>query len=140
MNKITRYIIVAALAAFVSCNLANAEEKLTGCFAAYAKHADLKITKSLTGKYAMFTKDEKGGEWSKTCDLRPANEEEVRGLYGDRATQIEEALVFGDGLIPTIGMFYAKPGQFGLDLLTEPVYMIYVQGQPLGIMTKMECE
>jgi hypothetical protein len=140
MKKITKYIIIAALAAFASCNLANAKEALTGCFAAFTEYADLKVTKSLTGKYSLHVNDKKGGEWNKLGDLRPASNEEVRRLFGDRVAQIEEALVFGDGLFPAVGLFYAKPGQFGLEVLTEPTYIMYVHGQPVRKINKMKCE
>lgn len=137
--KTINIIALAVISALTLNSTAYGKENLVGCFNTGSEHTGMKISKSLTGKYTLHLKESAESEWQEKCELRHATQEEIRALFGDSVTRIEEALVLQFDLIPNIGVFYVKKGQFGLDLLTQPAYLLYTRGGQLSMIQKVDC-
>jgi hypothetical protein len=137
MKAIIKYFAYALFTAF-QFTAVNGENPLVGEYSANQKFAEIKIEKSLTGKYMLFTKDSKDADWKKNSELRPANDEELHQTFGDRWNRVETSLVLQDGLIPRLGFYHIKAGQFGRDLILKPTCLFFTPEKGLMEIKKFD--
>jgi hypothetical protein len=137
MKAIIKYFAYALFIAF-QFTAVNGENPLVGEYSANQKFAELKIEKSLTGKYVLFTKDSQDADWKKISELRPANDEELHQTFGDRWNRVETSLVLQDGLIPRFGFYHIRAGQFGRDLILKATCLLFTQEKGLMEIKKFD--
>ncbi|MBC2594702.1 hypothetical protein H5P28_10560 [Ruficoccus amylovorans] len=123
MRKFALFITFLSLSSYLLAE----ENPLIGYFSNGDDNVNIRIDRTPLGKYELYLKQSKDGDWEKACDLRYPRREELKVLFGDTAIRVGHALVLQDQAIPNIGFFYIKPGQFGTTYLPDPIYLMYLQ-------------